>query len=285
MRLSFPNGEHEDVLVEQGEVRVGAADDNNVVVAADGLADHHASFAVDHQRGILLRLSAGSGGAHVNARPVQRLALLRLGDVVSLGQLQVLVKPERDTDVRREVPAALPAAPAGEVGRSGVSRVVLRGVAGPLFGRSFPLDTPLTIGRGAGADVRLDDPALGEQHARLERHADRIVLRDLGSAEGSVVNGVAVRDAVLHPGDQLALEHYRFVVEGPGLPGRGSTDLTPVPRSGGITQTLQAVRGADARDAAAAARGSGGNVWWLIGAALLIMVALAALLFYAPLLR
>jgi pSer/pThr/pTyr-binding forkhead associated (FHA) protein len=281
MRLSFPNGEHADVIVAQGEVRLGAAADNRVAIAQAGLAEHHACFVVDPQRGILLRLLPGSNGAHVNARPVRKLALLRLGDVVSLGELQVLVKPDSDADVQSDVPADPPAA-VDAAQRTAASRVVLRGVGGPLFGRSFPLDAPLVIGRGSDADIRLDDPALAEHHARLEHHSDRVVLRDLGSAEGSVVNGIPVRSAVLHPGDQLAVEHYRFVLEAPGLPVRGSAAFDSSPRSGGgITQTMRAVEVGAAAPAAAGDPGRG-NIWWLIGAALLIMVALAALLFYAP---
>ena len=280
MRLSFPNGEHADVVVEQGELRVGAAADNRVVIEGAGLADHHASFVVDPQRGILLRLLSGSSVAHVNARPVRRLALLRLGDVVSLGSLQVLVKPDSDGEIRSDVPAEA-GADAGSGSRGG-SRVVLRAVAGRLFGRSFPLDAPLTIGRGSAADIRLDDPALAERHARVEQHGTQVVLRDLGSSDGSVVNGVPVRDALLHPGDQIALEHDRFVLEAPGLPARGRA-APPAPRSGGgITQTMQAVN-VPSGPAPAPAAGSGGNVWWLIGAAVLIMVALAALLLAGPL--
>lgn len=283
MRLSFPNGEHADVIVAQGEVRLGAAADNRVAIPQAGLAEHHACFVIDPQRGILLRLLPGSSGAHVNARPVRRLAMLRLGDVVSLGDLQILVKPDSDADVESDVPSELPAE-VDAAQRTAASRVVLRGVGGPLFGRSFPLGSPLVIGRGSDADIRLDDPALAERHARLENYSDRVVLRDLGSTEGSVVNGVPVRSAVLRPGDQLALEHYRFVLEAPGLPLRGSATFVSSPRSGGgITQTMRAV------DAPAAAPGQPGhdgrgNVWWLIGAAVLIMAALAALLFYAPLL-
>ena len=283
MRLSFPNGEHADVAVEQGELRVGAAADNRVAIAGAGLADHHASFVVDPQRGILLRLLSGSTVAHVNARPVRRLALLRLGDVVSLGTLQILVKPDRDADIRSDVPAEDGQGAGG--GQRGASRVVLRAVAGRLFGRSFPLDGPLTIGRGSGADIQLDDPALGERHARVEQHGTQVVLRDLGSSDGSVVNGVPVRHALLHPGDQIALEHDRFVLEAPGLPPRGSA-AAPAQRSGGgITQTMQAVNVSAAAAPAAQPGSGGGNLWWLIGAALLIMLALAALLFVGPLQR
>src|SRR5690554_20208 len=96
MRLTFPNGEHPDVVIDQGEVRIGSAPGNRVVIADAGLSPQHAVVRIDAQRGIMLKLDAGSGGAHVNARPVREMALLRLGDVVSLNRLQVLVKPDDD---------------------------------------------------------------------------------------------------------------------------------------------------------------------------------------------
>jgi pSer/pThr/pTyr-binding forkhead associated (FHA) protein len=288
MRLSFPNGEHPDVVVEQGELRIGSAPGNRVVVADAGLSGNHAVFRVDAQRGISLLLENGSGGAHVNARPVHELALLRLGDVVSLNRLQVLVKPDDERAIDREVPP--PPSPLSDPAqRAAASRVVLRGIAGAFHGRTFSLLDPITIGRGASAGIRLDEPGMEERHAVLEQHPDRVVLRDLGSHDGSVVNGVALKSAVLHPGDQIAFEQHRFVLEAPGLPARGSVSFTPAVRQG-TTQTMQAVRApaaaptpapAPAANETSAAPGRF-NFWWLIGAAAAIATGIALILIYAP---
>jgi pSer/pThr/pTyr-binding forkhead associated (FHA) protein len=284
MRLSFPNGEHPDVVVEQGDVRIGSAPGNRVVIASAGLSANHATFRVDSQRGILLTLEAGSGGAHVNARPVRELALLRLGDVVSLNRLQVLVKPDDERAIDREVPPP-PAAMTDPAHRAAASRVVLRGIAGAFHGRTFSLLDPITIGRASNADIRLDEPGMEERHAALEQHSDRVVLRDLGSHDGSVVNGVALKSAVLHPGDQIAFEQHRFVLEAPGLPPRGTASFAPVPRAGmGTTQTMQAVKAplAESGPVAAKASESRFNYWWLLGAAAVIAAILVGILIYAP---
>jgi pSer/pThr/pTyr-binding forkhead associated (FHA) protein len=291
MRLSFPNGEHPDVVIDQGDVRVGSAAGNRVVVSDAGLSAHHAVFRIDAQRGISLLLEAGSGGAHVNARPVRELALLRLGDVVSLNRLQVLVKPDDERHIDRNVPAP-PAAMNDPAQRAAASRVVLRGIAGAFHGRTFSLLDPLTIGRAANADIRLEEPGMAERHAVLEQHSDRVVLRDLGSHDGCVVNGVALKSAVLHPGDQIAFEQHRFVLEAPGLPPRGTAAFAPVPRAGiGTTQTLQAVKAplaeatpqrAPAPPASGTAPSGRFNYWWLLGAAAVIAIVLVGILIYAP---
>jgi pSer/pThr/pTyr-binding forkhead associated (FHA) protein len=285
MRLSFPNGEHPDVVIDQGEVRIGSAAGNRVVIANAGLSANHATVRIDAQRGIVLRLESGSGGAHVNARPVRELALLRLGDVISLNRLQVLVKPDEDAQIDRSLPEP-PSPMTDPAQRAAASRVVLRGIAGAFHGRTFPLLDTITIGRAANADIRLDEPGMEERHATLEQHADRVVLRDLGSHDGAVVNGVALKSAVLHPGDQITFEQHRFLLEAPGLPSRGSISFAPAPRHGmGTTQTMQAVQ-APINQAPASTPAPAGesrfNYWWLLGAAAVIAGVFIGIMFYAP---
>lgn len=284
MRLSFPNGEHAEVLLDQGEISVGS--DPASGIAVRGLAARHAVFRVDAQRGILMHVGSGSGGAHVNARPVREFAMLRLGDVVSLGKVQLLIRPDDERTIQREVPppASTNTDPAH---RAAASRVVLRGTAGAYHGRTFSLQDPLVIGRGANADVRLDEPALADEHARLEQLGDRVVLRDLGARDGALVNGVALRSAVLHPGDQITFLQHRFVLEAPGLPPRGSAVFAPAPRAGmGTTQTMQAVQAPVAAPVQPAPQtqdnGSRFNYGWLLLAAAAIAVAIVAILIYAP---
>ena len=47
MRLSSPNGEHPDVVIEQGDIRIGSAPGNRVVIPDAGLSANHAVFRVD----------------------------------------------------------------------------------------------------------------------------------------------------------------------------------------------------------------------------------------------
>jgi len=55
-------------------------------------------------------------------------------------------------------------------------------------------------------------------HAVVENSGDGIYLRAIDSGKGTQVNGVLVRDAVLHTDDQIAFERNRFVLEAPSLP-------------------------------------------------------------------
>jgi pSer/pThr/pTyr-binding forkhead associated (FHA) protein len=286
MRLSFPNGEHADVLLETGELSIGSASGNRIALPDAGLAPRHVAIRADAQRGILMTVLDSAAQVHVNARPVREMAVLRLGDVLSLNRLQVLVKPDDDAAIDGDIPSDSRAL-SGSAQRTAASRVVLRGVSGSYYGRSLSLQDPVVVGRGAEADIRLDEPGMLDRHAQLELHGEHVLLRDLGSHDGSVVNGVAVSSAILAPGDQIAFDGHRFVLEAPGLPPRGVRQDMPSAGSGmGTTQTMQAVRAAPHAGQPPSGSESDGaprsHFGWLILTALAIAAGIVALLMYGP---
>jgi pSer/pThr/pTyr-binding forkhead associated (FHA) protein len=75
------------------------------------------------------------------------------------------------------------------------------------FGETFRLDGDgVTLGRAPDCDVVLDDRGASRRHARIERAADGgWLLVDLGSKNGTRVNGVAIRSARLREGDRIEL--------------------------------------------------------------------------------
>jgi hypothetical protein len=64
---------------------------------------------------------------------------------------------------------------------------------------------PMTIGRGSECDVALADAHASRRHARLEVRGGVFVLTDLGSTNGTRVNGHRVREVVLGVGDRIEL--------------------------------------------------------------------------------
>ncbi len=81
---------------------------------------------------------------------------------------------------------------------------VLRVVEGPGAGAYLVLRGPrYTVGRGKGCDLVLPDPRVSREHARLERGPEGTEVVDLGSTNGTFVNGQRVRRRRLRHGDRL----------------------------------------------------------------------------------
>ena len=75
------------------------------------------------------------------------------------------------------------------------------------------------VGRKEDCDVRLDHKSVSKMHCVIVRTDGLLLLRDLGSTNGTRVNGQRVRRAVLKPDDQLTIAHFKFRVHlGPDTP-------------------------------------------------------------------
>lgn len=120
------------------------------------------------------------------------------------GEAAAVRRPGSDTRVyRRERPAL------------GARLRVLAGPAGTA-GREFLLDRPmLTIGRRADQDIVIDDPSISRAHARIHLAGGDAAVEDLGSTNGTALNGRPIgRSRVpVHDGDRIqignALLQYR----------------------------------------------------------------------------
>ncbi len=82
--------------------------------------------------------------------------------------------------------------------------------------RFVPLDADrISLGRSSAAELSFpDDNGLSRQHLAIERDGDGWALRDLGSKNGTMLNGVKVTGRVaLHPGDRIAAGHLVLIYE------------------------------------------------------------------------
>jgi DNA-binding NtrC family response regulator len=116
------------------------------------------------------------------------------------------------------------------MGAAPVELVVLGGGPGRTRVLPFADGAEIVIGRSDTAAVRVEDPAASRRHAVLRREGARIVLRDMGSRNGTMLRGHTIRDqeALVAPGDWLRVGGVDMFVA-VRLPGR---DLDQ-PGSGG----------------------------------------------------
>lgn len=81
-------------------------------------------------------------------------------------------------------------------------------------GERVPMgEEPLVIGRLPECDVVLGDPNVSRRHAELRRTEEGIVVTDLGSTNGTRVNGVPVREHQLDSGDEITVGSSTLVFE------------------------------------------------------------------------
>jgi pSer/pThr/pTyr-binding forkhead associated (FHA) protein len=86
-------------------------------------------------------------------------------------------------------------------------------VSGARQGLNVPLDRfkPLVIGRKRG-DLLLDDPLVSGSHCRVISRDGTFVLQDLGSTNGTMVDGRLVREVNLRPGAEITVGGSRMIL-------------------------------------------------------------------------
>jgi pSer/pThr/pTyr-binding forkhead associated (FHA) protein len=154
-------------------------------------------------------------------------------------------------------------------------RVVFRN--GPFAGRHMEVTTMLVLGRQA-ADLAIDDPEVSRRHATLRPAGDGLEIEDLGSRNGTWVNGTRIQGAVrLSPGDRVQLGGTSFEVQEERVQQTVASPrpATPLPEREGFSPPAQ--RGRRRRPAVATRR----LTPTLLSFAVVIATAIALVLYFA----
>ncbi len=94
-----------------------------------------------------------------------------------------------------------------------VASLVVR--QGPQAGMSFPLSgNQVVIGREEGMGVVLQDPESSRRHARINWQGGQFAIEDMGSTNGTFVNGVQITTPkMLNPGDSIGIGQTALVFQ------------------------------------------------------------------------
>jgi ABC-type multidrug transport system ATPase subunit/pSer/pThr/pTyr-binding forkhead associated (FHA) protein len=171
-------------VLRPGEQAVFGRDDSCQMVMVDSrISRRHASVA--HEDEWNLRDLDSVNGMYSQG---QRRSLIAVTDATSVR----LANPDDGPEVRFRLLAPESLAPAAVQNTGAV----------------------LTIGRGLENGIVLDDLLASRVHVRAVAVGDGFEIRDLGSRNGTFVNGAQVTAAFLRPSDLLTIGHSSFTVEG-----------------------------------------------------------------------
>ncbi len=82
-------------------------------------------------------------------------------------------------------------------------------------GRRYEIEqNEVAIGRAAQNTLTIEDPSVSGRHCILFRAGRKYTLRDLGSTNGTTVNGIAVRESRLKPGDEIRIGNVPVQFDG-----------------------------------------------------------------------
>jgi ABC-type multidrug transport system ATPase subunit/pSer/pThr/pTyr-binding forkhead associated (FHA) protein len=200
---------NEHLTFEPGqEASIGRARDARVHISDVRVSRLHAVLRHDPNDGWVLEDAGSKAGLFVDGRRIERLILTgstavhladpRSGPVLTLTVSRPTTAPARRTEATQASPSQ--ALKASEVDKTA----------------SAALPT-IRIGRGSGSQIAVDDLLVSRHHAELTRTTNGWRLKDLGSRNGSFVNGQRIEEADLSPGQRVTFGQADFIVMRGGL--------------------------------------------------------------------
>ncbi len=188
-----------EVNLDRPTLTLGRKPDNDIVLSLDYVSGHHGKL---ERRGTTWHyIDLGStNGTFVNGRRVQSV-VLQDSDILRIGD------PQGNT-----VGLTFRAA-----GAAGAPTPVAAGTI-RIGGTALGMKSSLIIGRNPQADIPLPTPIVSWQHARLDRTPQGHVLTDLGSTNGTFVNGQRLtRPHLLQKGDVVQIGPFKLEYEATGF--------------------------------------------------------------------
>ncbi|MEZ4599572.1 MAG: FHA domain-containing protein [Syntrophotaleaceae bacterium] len=267
LQLKFKGDLYKPVSLIRKRVMIGRDSGNDVVLNETGVSGFHAEIQIGDGKVYVVDLGS-TNGTFVNGSKISGRQEIKLWDTLRFEKVEAEIvdtEKRRPTMVNRAISEAdlQTSVPADSTQvRAGVSSFTLMGTSGVVAGKSFAVAGKLIVGREAGCGLQIDEQMVSRQHAEIEVIGGMLKIRDLGSANGTFVNGNRVTEIALKAGDEIRFDQVSFKVAGPGDAAKTSVRAAI---DGQSTQMRPAV-GAAPADPASTTTGTGGAKARLIGA-------------------
>ena len=208
LKIQYRNGGGAPVMLEAPGKTIGQGDVNDIVVNEPGVNGFHADIKVEGQNVTITDINTRSG-TFVNGDRISGPTNLRAGDVIKVGNTELDVS---DEGAGADKTLVLSGTALLEVGSDSWSLVA---DSGPEKGQVIPIVERTEVGRALECDISVLEPSLSRKHAELEVDGNQLIIRELGSVNGTYVNGEKIDEVSLKDGDVINFHQIRFIVSSP----------------------------------------------------------------------
>ncbi|HQV79894.1 MAG: FHA domain-containing protein [Moraxellaceae bacterium] len=211
LKLQFVDRRQPAFWLVDPRLTIGRDKTNNLVINDEGISVFHAELQQEEGK-LFLRDTGSVNGTFLNGEPVTKRTEVKVGDTIRLHlvELQVIDPTKAPPEpvappVKREMPKA---APLWQV----------KAMTGVISGRMFPIDGTNVIGRDPHCDIVVGGAHVSRRHAEFLIRNGALWVKDLGSSNGSFVNGKRYEEVALQNGDEVKFDAMIFKVVGPTEP-------------------------------------------------------------------
>jgi len=179
-----------DLLNSQSRVSIGRTSENDIVIAKKTVSRTHAYIEKSNSGYIIKDVS--TNGTYVNNRLISNECSINENDFISIGSITFTLKDS----------PSLSSSNNSNFKEFDINKL-------------FKGKTSIEIGRGADCDYVINDKKTSRHHAKIIKEGSNFYIQDLGSINGTFVNGRAVRAKVkIQQADEILIGNFAFTLKG-----------------------------------------------------------------------
>lgn len=213
LKLQFLDNRQPSIWLVDERVSIGRDKSNKVVINDEGVSVFHAELRQEDGR-LFLWDSGSVNGTFVNGEKITGKREVSAGDVIRFYLIDVQI-----VDPSKGPAAPLPDAVKRDLDKPAQPMWQLKAMTGTISGKMFPVDGTKVIGRDPGCDIIVAGAHVSRRHAELSIRSGKLWVKDLGSSNGSFVNGKRQDEIALKNGDEVKFDAMTFKVVGPSEDG------------------------------------------------------------------
>jgi pSer/pThr/pTyr-binding forkhead associated (FHA) protein len=201
LKLHFKDNRQPAFWVTEKMYTIGSSAENQLVIDDDKVDALHAKLIAENDK-FLLKDNNSSTGCFINGQRITQKEIVP-GDIIKLGITELIVlDPRRLQEDANHVISA----PWRLVSESNW-----------LAGKTFvvPAERVIIVGRSEQCDITIPGTHLSRKHAELSIKGNQLLVKDLGSSNGTYLNDKAVDEALANNGDRLRIDVYTFRLVAP----------------------------------------------------------------------
>jgi pSer/pThr/pTyr-binding forkhead associated (FHA) protein len=203
LKLHFKDNRQSACWVTEKLYCIGSASDNQLVINDPSVDSLHAKIFADDEK-YVLKDNNSAQGCFINGQRITQKEILP-GDILRFGAIELIVLDPRKL---HEQDDATQSAPWRLVSDSSW-----------LPGKTFIImpDRAVIIGRTDQCDITIPGTHLSRRHTELRIQGAKLLVKDLGSSNGTFLNDKQITEATAENGDRLRLDVYTFRLVAPDM--------------------------------------------------------------------
>ncbi|MEM9101315.1 MAG: FHA domain-containing protein [Pseudomonadota bacterium] len=222
LKLKYKDERKPSIWLVSPVLKIGHDKNCDIVIDDEGVADIQAELYTQDEAISIKPLGSGPSTL-VNENIITQFTGLNISDIIRIGETELeVIDPLQEHQPLPSIDEEIKTGARTKID----NKWMLKSTSSPFQGRTFTVQDRMTIGRDKSSDITIPLNHVSRKHAELLFNANQLLIKDLGSRNGTFVNGKKISKQLLKHKDEIRIDMISFMVVAPNAESN-DTEIDP----------------------------------------------------------